>query len=903
MSAEQQPPLVLVDGSSYLYRAFHALPELTNSQGQQTGAVFGVINMLRKLVDTYAPQRMAVVFDARGRTFRDDLYAEYKANRPPMPDELSSQVEPLLAIIRAMGLPLLQVPGVEADDVIGTLAEQASAAGHSTVISTGDKDLAQLVDEHVSLINTMNDTSLDRQGVIDKFGVEPAQIIDYLALVGDTSDNIPGIPKVGPKTAAKWLGEYGTLDELVAHAGDIKGKIGDNLRAYLHQLPLSRQLATIRCDVDLDVKPGDLALQAPDKPQLRDWYQRLEFNSWLKQLDSDAPATAVEVDQGVPAGDYQTILTREAFDAWLARLQKAGLFGFDTETTSLDYMQAEVVGMSFAIEPGEAAYLPVAHRYPGAPQQLERDWVLARLRPLLEDPSRHKLGHHLKYDRNVLLNHGVRLRGIAYDSMLESYLLDSTASRHDLDSLCQKYLSHTNIKFEEVAGKGAGQLSFDQVPLEQAAPYAAEDADMTLQLHRLFWPRLEAETRLKTLFEEVEIPLLEVLADMERTGVRVDVDMLRRQSRELAERMQAVLQEAQRVAGESFNPASPKQIQTILYDRQQLPVLAKTPKGAPSTAESVLQELAALGYPLPGLILQHRSLSKLKSTYTDKLPEQVNARTGRVHTSYHQAVAATGRLSSSDPNLQNIPIRTAEGRRIRQAFVPADGKLMMAADYSQIELRIMAHLSGDRGLVEAFAQGKDIHRATAAEVFATALDQVTAEQRRSAKAINFGLIYGMSAFGLARQLGIDRGQAQAYVNLYFERYPGVRAYMETTRELAREQGFVETLFGRRLYLPEINARNAQRRQAAERTAINAPMQGSAADIIKKAMLSVAAWIKSDAGDVTMIMQVHDELVFEVPGSMLEAAESAIRRHMQSAASLSVPLVVDIGSGGNWDEAH
>jgi len=904
MPAEQKPPLVLVDGSSYLYRAFHALPPLTNSRGEPTGAVYGVLNMLRKLMETYRPEHVAVVFDARGKTFRDELYAEYKAHRPPMPDELSEQVEPLLAIIRAMGLPLLQVQGVEADDVIGTLAEQATAAGHDTVISTGDKDLAQLVNAHVSLINTMTDTFMDPQGVVDKFGVEPAQIIDYLTLVGDTSDNIPGVPKVGPKTAVKWLSQYGTLDELVAHADEIKGKIGENLRAHLDQLPLSKQLASIKCDVELAETPDDLVLQEPDKNALREWYRRLEFNTWLKQLDGDAaPEASTSADEPPPTdADYQTLLTREAFESWLARLQQAELFGFDTETTSLDYMQAEVVGLSFAIEPGEAAYLPVAHVYPGAPDQLDREWVLAQLRPLLEDPDRRKLGHHLKYDRNVLLNHGIRLQGIAFDSMLESYVLDSTASRHDLDSLCQKYLSHTNIKFEEVAGKGAKQLTFDQVPLETAAPYAAEDADMTLQLHRLLWPRLAADSRLKSLFEEVELPLLEVLADMERTGVRVDVDMLRRQSGELAERMQAVEREAHEVAGEPFNLGSPKQIQAILYERQQLPVLAKTPKGAPSTAEPVLQELA-LDYPLPRLILEHRSLSKLKSTYTDKLPAQVNANTGRVHTSYHQAVAATGRLSSSDPNLQNIPIRTPEGRRIRQAFVPADGKVMLAADYSQIELRIMAHLSGDAGLVEAFAKGEDIHRATAAEVFGAALDQVTPDQRRSAKAINFGLIYGMSAFGLARQLGIDRGQAQDYVNLYFERYPGVKAYMETTRELAREQGYVETLFGRRLYLPEINARNAQRRQAAERTAINAPMQGSAADIIKKAMLAVAAWIKSEASDVTMIMQVHDELVFEVPPDLEKAAATSIAGRMESAASLSVPLVVDIGTGRNWDEAH
>ncbi|MGW8311373.1 MAG: DNA polymerase I [Thiogranum sp.] len=903
MAAEQRPPLVLVDGSSYLYRAFHALPPLNNSRGEQTGAVYGVINMLRKLVETYHPEHMAVVFDARGKTFRDELYGEYKAHRPPMPEELSAQVEPLLDIIRAMGLPLLQVSGVEADDVIGTLAEQASAAGQTTLISSGDKDLAQLVNEHVTLINTMNNSLMDSRGVVDKFGVEPGQIIDYLTLVGDTSDNIPGVPKVGPKTAARWLSQYGTLDELVAHAEEIPGKIGENLRNHLDQLPLSKQLATIRCDVALDVRADQLQLESPDTAKLREWFERLEFRTWLKQLDSDdsAPVAALAATP-VEAANYETILTQQQLDSWLLRLRQAELFGFDTETTSLDYMQAEVVGMSFAVAPGEAAYLPLAHVYPGAPDQLQRERVLEQLRPLLEDPACHKLGHHLKYDRNVLLNHGVQLRGIAYDSMLESYLLDSTASRHDLDSLCQKYLSHTNIKFEDVAGKGVKQLTFDQVPLEQAAPYAAEDADMTLQLHRLLWPRLEAEPALKKLFETVELPLLEVLADMERSGVRVDVDMLRQQSQELARRMQAVEQEAHTVAGEPFNLGSPKQIQAILYDRQKLPVLAKTPKGAPSTAEPVLQELA-LDYALPRLILEYRSLSKLKSTYTDKLPEQVDARTGRVHTSYHQAVAATGRLSSSDPNLQNIPVRTPEGRRIRQAFVAGPGNLILAADYSQIELRIMAHLSGDAGLVEAFERGVDIHRATAAEVFGTAVDEVTADQRRSAKAINFGLIYGMSAFGLAKQLGIERAQAQAYVDLYFQRYPGVKRYMETTRELARRQGYVETLFGRRLYLPEIKARQVQRRQAAERTAINAPMQGTAADIIKKAMLLVDEWIKSSASDTAMIMQVHDELVFELPGATLERAQQAIRERMESAATLSVPLVVDIGVGENWDKAH
>ena len=904
MAADNTPPLILVDGSSYLYRAFHALPELTNSQGQQTGAVYGVLNMLRKLVDSYQPQHMAVVFDARGKTFRDDIYPEYKAHRPPMPDELSSQVEPLLELVRAMGYPLLQIPYVEADDVIGTLAVQASAADWHTVISTGDKDLAQLVNDRVSLINTMNNSQLDEQGVVEKFGVKPEQIIDYLALVGDTSDNIPGIPKVGPKTAARWLNEYGALDQLVAHAADIKGKVGENLRANLDQLALSRELTTIRCNVELDTALDDLSLRPPQLDVLRDWYERLEFKNWLKQLNGDTEEKPEDADTplAAPQGDYQTILTRQAFDEWLQRLQQAELFGFDTETTSLDYMQARIVGLSFALEPGKAAYLPVAHDYLDAPDQLDRDWVLEQLKPLLENPQRTKLGHHLKYDRNVLLNHGIHLQGIAYDSMLESYLLDSTASRHDLDSLCQKYLSHTNIKFAEVAGKGKKQLTFNQVPLEAATPYAAEDADMTLRLHQLFWPRLCKQEKLKALFEDLERPLLMVLADMERTGVKVDVAMLRQQSGELAARMLEVEREAHQVAGEPFNMASPKQIQAILFDKLGLPALAKTPKGAPSTAEPVLQELA-LDYPLPKLILEHRSLSKLKSTYTDKLPEQVNPVTGRIHTSYHQAVAATGRLSSSDPNLQNIPVRSAEGRRIRQAFIAEPGLEMLAADYSQIELRIMAHLSGDVGLVQAFARGEDIHRATAAEVFATAPDQVSADQRRSAKAINFGLIYGMSAFGLAKQLGIERGRAQEYVDLYFQRYPGVKAYMETTREQARDQGYVETLFGRRLYLPDIKARKVARRQAAERTAINAPMQGTAADIIKKAMLSVHEWIKPRAEDVKMVMQVHDELVFEVSVSECQVIADEIRALMESAAQLSVPLVVDIGRGANWDEAH
>ena len=902
MTTDKRKPLVLVDGSSYLYRAFHALPELSNSRGLQTGAVYGVANMLRKLIKDYDPEHVAVVFDARGKTFRDELFAEYKANRPPMPEELSAQVEPLLELVQAMGLPLLQVPGVEADDVIGTLARQAAEAGMDTLISTGDKDMAQLVDDHVTLVNTMNDTVMDRDGVIAKFGVPPERIIDYLALVGDASDNIPGVPGVGPKTAAKWLNQYGSLDAIIEHAGEIKGKVGEKLRANLDQLRLSRQLATIRRDLELELRPEQLRRREPDTETLRRLFEELEFRTWLRQLDETGGEGGDDPPPPRPDADYQTVLEPAQFEDWLARLREAELFAFDTETTSLDYMQARIVGLSFCITPGEAAYVPVAHDYPGAPEQLDREQVLAALKPLLEDPRKAKLGHNLKYDRNVLANHGIVLDGIAYDTMLESYVLDSTASRHDLDSLCSKYLHHTNIKYEEVAGKGARQIGFEQVALEQAAPYAAEDADLALRLHKHLWPRLEKEASLVPVFRDIEMPLVPVLSDMERTGVKVDVEMLKRQSRELAERMLEIERQAHELAGEPFNLGSPKQIQAILYDKLALPVLARTPKGAPSTNEAVLQELA-LDYPLPRLILDYRSVSKLKSTYTDKLPAQVDPVTGRVHTSYHQAVAATGRLSSSDPNLQNIPVRTEEGRRIRKAFVAEPGCRIVAADYSQIELRIMAHLSGDEGLLAAFSAGDDIHRTTAAEVFGVAPDDVSVEQRRSAKAINFGLIYGMSAFGLARQLGIERGEAQDYVNRYFERYPGVKAYMEKTREQAREKGYVETLFGRRLYLPEIRARNAQRRQAAERTAINAPMQGTAADIIKRAMIRVHDWIGGGECDLRMIMQVHDELVFEVAEADIEKAVAAIRPRMEGAAELAVPLVVDIGTGVNWDEAH
>ena len=900
MSKPENKPFVLVDGSSYLYRAFHAMPALTNSHGEPTGAVYGVINMLRRLLKDYQPDHIAVIFDAKGKTFRDDLYPEYKAHRPPMPKELQQQIEPIHAIVQAMGLPLLIVDGVEADDVIGTLARQAAEQGMETVISTGDKDLAQLVNEHVTLINTMNGTVLNPQTVVEKFGVSPQQIVDYLTLIGDSVDNIPGVPKVGPKTAAKWLEHYGSLDGVIAHADEIKGKVGENLRASLEQLPLSRRLVTIKQDVALPVTPRELTRQPPDRAKLRQLYQRLEFRTWLEELLNEAGDADPEQKEEDP--DYQLITTHEAFEQWYQRLAEAELFAFDTETTSLNYMQAEIVGLSFAVQPGEAAYLPLAHDYEGAPAQLDRSDVLTRLKPLLEDPARPKVGQHLKYDMNVLANYGITLRGIRYDTMLESYVLDSTATRHDMDSLALKYLGRRTTHYEEVAGKGAKQIGFNQVPVEQAGPYAAEDAEITLCLHQTLWPRLCEQPPLQALFEEVEIPLVPVLSAMERNGVLVDVELLQQQSRELAAKIAEIEHEAHQMAGEVFNLGSPKQIQNILYNRLELPVKAKTPKGQPSTAESVLQELA-LEYPLPQLILEYRGMSKLKSTYTDKLPELIDPRTGRIHTSYHQAVAATGRLSSSDPNLQNIPVRTAEGRRIRQAFIAAPGNRIISADYSQIELRIMAHLSGDLRLLEAFAAGEDIHRATAAEVFGVPPEQVTDDQRRSAKAINFGLIYGMSAFGLAKQLGIERGAAQAYVDRYFERYPGVKRFMDDTREQAKQQGYVETVFGRRLYLPEINAANAQRRQYAERTAINAPMQGSAADIIKRAMIDIHHWLQESDLEARMIMQVHDELVFEVRQADVAALGEQLRQRMAAAAGLKVPLTVDVGAGDNWDEAH
>ncbi|MGR9116554.1 MAG: DNA polymerase I [Gammaproteobacteria bacterium] len=906
MSQTKQKCLVLIDGSSFLFRAYHAVPPLTSPQGTPTNAIYGVSNMLRKLMADHPTDYFSVIFDAPGKNFRHDLYDQYKAHRPPMPDDLRVQIEPLHQLIKAMGLPLIMHPDVEADDVIGALARYAEQQGFDVIISTGDKDMAQLVTEHVTLENTMSDTCTDIQGVIDKFGVKPEQIIDYLALMGDSVDNIPGVPKVGPKTAAKWLMEYQTLENLMACADQIKGKIGENLRASLDQLPLSKQLTTIKCDIELPYSIGDLMRRPADKAELRQLLSDLGFSSWLKILDntpetlpseSPKPELALEMDP-----EYETILTEQDFDRWFEQLDRSELFAFDTETSSLDYSRAEIVGISFAVEVGKAAYVPLAHDYPDVPEQLDRTAILEKMRPLLENPEQAKLGQNLKYDANVLANHGIELRGIAHDTMLESYVLNSTATKHNMDDLAMEYLGVETIHYEDVAGKGAKQIPFQEVALEQAAPYAAEDADITLRLHQVLLSKLQSQPSLVKLYREIEVPLIRVLSRMERTGVLIDTDMLAQQSLELANQIAAIEQHAHDLAGQSFNLGSPKQIQNIIYDQLQLPVLKKTPTGQPSTAESVLQELA-IDYPLPKLILDHRSMSKLKSTYTDKLPQQVNPKTGRVHTSYHQAVAATGRLSSSDPNLQNIPVRSAEGRKIRQAFIAPTGCQLVAADYSQIELRIMAHLSGDTGLLAAFSEGRDIHSATAAEVFGVAPDQVTADLRRSAKAINFGLIYGMSAFGLSQQLGLSRNQAQSYIDLYFARYPGVKSYMDNIKELAKQQGYVETLFGRRLYLPEITARNAARRQYAERTAINAPMQGTAADIIKRAMIACDQWLQTERPDAKMIMQVHDELVFEIAEPAIPACIEQVRNLMCSAASLDVPLIVDIGVGKNWDQAH
>ena len=889
---------VLVDGSSYLYRAFHALPDLATSAGQPTGAIHGVIAMLRKLQTELPCELFAVVFDPRGPTARDGWFPAYKANRPSMPNELASQVPLLFDIIDALGIPRIVRDGIEADDVIGTLAGLAARAGYQVIISSGDKDFAQLVDPQITLVNTMDNTRLDSEGVLAKFGVPPSRIVDYLTLVGDTVDNVPGVPKVGPKTAVKWLQEYGSLDGVIANADAIKGAVGDSLRATLPQLALSRRLVTIMDDLDLGIELHSLAPRESMPAELRTLFQRLEFKTWLKQL---APESEVTSAANVEL-QYETIFTFEALTAWIALLRSARYFAFGTETTGLNYIDARIVGVSFACEPNVAAYVPLAHDYLGAPAQLSRETVLELLKPLLEDPAVAKLGHNLKYDQSVLMNHGIELRGIRYDTMLESYVLNSTATRHDLDSLALKFLAHKTLHFEEVAGKGVHQITFNQVPVERAAPYAAQNVDVCLKLHAAFWPRIQHTPALNSLFDEIEIPLVAVLSRIERRGVLIDTDMLAAQSGELATKIGALERAAFTEAGSEFNLGSPKQIQEILFDRLGLPVTSKTPTGQPSTAEPALQELAET-YALPRLILEHRALTKLKSTYTDKLPLEVNAATGRIHTSYHQAVAATGRLSSSEPNLQNIPVRTREGRRIRQAFIAPQGSVLLAADYSQIELRIMAHLSHDERLLAAFANGADIHRATAAEVFGLALDTVSDEQRRAAKAINFGLIYGMSAFGLARQLGIERGAAQAYVDLYFTRYPGVKRYMEETRVRAREQGYVETVFGRRLYLPDIESRNVQRRQYAERTAINAPMQGTAADIIKRAMITVDHWLEREHPGATLIMQVHDELVFEVATSAVEEVTALVRTLMSQAADLAVPLLVDIGIGPNWDQAH
>ena len=911
MSKNNTTPLILVDGSSYLYRAFHVpnLQVLANASGQPTGAVYGVVNMLKKLLNDEQPSHIAVVFDAKGKTFRHEAYQEYKANRPPMPDELQSQIEPLYNVIRAMGLPLISEAGVEADDVIGTLAVQAAEQGHQVLVSTGDKDMAQLVNDHVTLVNTMSNTKMDASGVKEKFGVTPRQIIDYLALMGDKSDNIPGVPSVGPKTAAKWLNEYDSLEGVVKNAEAIKGKVGEKLREHIDQLPLSKDLTTIRCDLELGLTVDELKIQSSDTLLLKQLYTEMGFKTWLKALtvSSDEDEAQEPKDNKrtvVKKAKYEAILSQKDFARWLKKLEKAKLIAFDTETDSLDYMQANVVGLSFAVTPGEAAYVPLMHNYPGAPKQLNRDEVLAQLEPILNAKQAKIIGHNLKYDRSVLLNHNIRLDGIKYDTMLESYVCNSVASRHDLDTLCEKHLNHTNIHFEDVAGKGAKQITFDQVELEVAVDYAAEDADMVLRLHQIFWDELaqKQKSKQKDLYLNIEVPMLKVLSNIERNGVLVDDKLLAVQSKQLSERAQEVEKQAYELAEQEFNLSSPKQIQEILFVKQSLPVVRKTPKGQPSTAEDVLQELA-VNYPLPKLLLEHRMLSKLKSTYTDKLPTLINSKTNRIHTSYHQAVASTGRLSSSDPNLQNIPIRTEEGRRVRQAFIAPAGYKMLAADYSQIELRIMAHLSQDERLCEAFAQGEDIHRATAAEVFNTKLDNVKSEQRRAAKAINFGLIYGMSAFGLARQLGTTRTEAQQYVRLYFERYPGVKKYMDNIREQARAQGYIETLFGRRLYLPEINDKNVQRRQYAERTAINAPMQGTAADIIKRAMLQIDGWLQQIQADCKMIMQVHDELVFEVQSDAVEQVTQEVTQRMVAAADLSVPLVVDAAIGSNWDEAH
>ncbi|TXZ77356.1 DNA polymerase I [Vibrio mimicus] len=931
-------PLILIDGSSYLYRAFHAYPGTMSNGEIPTNAIYGVVNMIRSMMRQFASDRMAVIFDAKGKTFRDEMYDQYKANRPPMPDDLRCQVEPLHQVIRAMGLPLLAIEGVEADDVIGTLARQASQAGMPVLISTGDKDMAQLVDENITLINTMTNVVLDREGVIEKFGIPPELIIDYLALMGDKVDNIPGVPGVGEKTATALLQGIGGLEDLYANLDKIAAlgfrgskTMAKKLEENRDNANLSYQLATIKCDVELEESPQTLLKQTPDRDALMTWYGKLAFKSWLTELldggtgivtaDEQAKASSVTVSNAannaasnaaaipespaaqIDRSQYQTILNEQDFNLWLEKLQQAELFAFDTETDSLDYMVANLVGVSFAVVEGEAAYIPVAHDYLDAPQQLDRAWVIAQLKPLLEDESKAKVGQNLKYDASVMARYGVELRGIRHDTMLQSYVYNSVGGKHDMDSLALRFLQHSCISFEQIAGKGKNQLTFNQIDLQEAAQYAAEDADVTLRLHQRISPLIEQDSKLAQVYREIEMPLVPVLSRIERTGVMIDDMLLSAQSQEIALRLDELEKKAYELAGQPFNLSSPKQLQTILFDQMKLPVLQKTPSGTPSTNEEVLQELA-LDYPLPKVLIEYRGLAKLKSTYTDKLPKMINPSTGRVHTSYHQAVTATGRLSSTDPNLQNIPVRNEEGRRIRQAFVAPHGWKIMAVDYSQIELRIMAHLSGDQALLDAFREGKDIHAATAAEIIGVPIEQVSSEQRRRAKAVNFGLIYGMSAFGLAKQLGIPRGEAQEYMDKYFERYPGVMQYMEDTRSRAAELGYVETIFGRRLHLPEITSRNGMRRKAAERAAINAPMQGTAADIIKKAMLLVDEWIQREGdGRVKLLMQVHDELVFEVEESSLSEIESKVQQLMESAAELAVPLVAEAGHGDNWEQAH
>ena len=923
MATIPENPLILIDGSSYLYRAYHAAPNFTNSDGEPTGAIYGVVNMLRSMLRQFSTDRIAVIFDAKGKTFRDDIYPEYKANRPPMPEDLRGQIAPLHAVIKAMGLPLIAISGVEADDVIGTLATQASKQGMPVLISTGDKDMAQLVDQNVTLINTMTDVVMDPAGVVDKFGIGPELIIDYLALMGDKVDNIPGVPGVGEKTAKALLTGVGGLDTLYANLDNIaplgfRGsktmakKLLDNKEsAYM-----SYKLATIKLDVELELAPEQLCKGVPDTDALTELFGKLQFRRWLTEMldgsdgrivadesASTAPSEPKIIAPTIDRSGYETVLDEASFNGWLTQLKNADVFAFDTETDGLDYMTANLIGVSFAVEEGKAAYVPVAHDYLDAPEQLDRDWVLAQLKPLLEDKNLAKVGQNLKFDASIVARYNIDMQGIKFDTMLESYVYNSVVGRHDMDSLALRYLEHKNISFEDIAGKGKKQLTFNQIDLEQAGPYAAEDADITLRLHNALYPKLEADDKLKKVFETIEMPLVPVLSRMERTGVYIDSMLLGAQSIELAQRLDEIEKLAYELADQEFNLSSPKQLQAILFEKMGLPVIKKTPSGTPSTNEEVLQELA-LDYPLPKLLLEYRGLAKLKSTYTDKLPKMVNAATGRVHTSYHQSGTVTGRLSSSEPNLQNIPVRNSEGRRIRQAFVAKPGYKILAVDYSQIELRIMAHLSGDQALLDAFREGKDIHAATAAEILGLAIDDVTTEQRRRAKAINFGLIYGMSAFGLAKQLDMGRNEAQDYMNVYFERYPGVLEYMESTRNSAAEQGYVETLFGRRLYLPDIKARNGLRRKAAERAAINAPMQGTAADIIKFAMIAVDEWVQQQPqGLVSLLMQVHDELVFEVEASVLDSVTAKVRQLMEQAATLAVPLIAETGYGDNWDQAH